>query len=88
MNRAIQLLGALVLVPIAIGNLIGGFAAADYYSERKLYGFLEGDWFFLFGLIGAAACLAIALKTARRVFAKGDVSPPRSQPDGTDRRRN
>ena len=59
-----------MLLPVGVGNFIGGFAAAEYYSGRKLYGFLEGDWFFLFGFIGAASCIAIAFDAVRRALQR------------------
>lgn len=67
-KKPLQVFAAALLVPIAIGNFIGGYAAAEHYSGQKLMGFLEGDWFFLFGFIGAAACLVIAVDTIRKTF--------------------
>ena len=63
---AARLIGALVLIVVGAASPIMGFAAAEQYESRRFYGVFEGDWFFLFGLIAAAACLWAARELMRR----------------------
>jgi len=69
----------------AWGVVLAGWAASEYYSGRKVYSWLEGDWLFWFGLVGAAACLYAALRALRRALRA--AGPPNwdtidAAPDG------
>ena len=71
MGRRVALVtGALVLLVMAVSSPLMGLAAAEHFKSRKLYGVLEGDWFVLFGLIFAAACVGAAIWVIRLAFAR------------------
>ena len=66
MPMTVRVLGAAVLAVVAASAPVMGFAAAEHYEGRRFYGVLEGDWFFLFGLVAAAACTWSARELLRR----------------------
>jgi hypothetical protein len=50
--------------------VIGLIASSSEDAEgRKYLGFLEGDWFLFFGLVGAGTCLWAAARLARAALA-------------------
>ena len=42
-----------------------GLGAAEEYENRTFYGVFEGDWFALFGIVAAVACVVWALRLIR-----------------------
>jgi hypothetical protein len=67
MKSVVRLLGALVLLVVAASSPLMGIAAAEEFESRKFYGVFEGDWFALFGLVAAAACIWWAVHLLRRL---------------------
>lgn len=57
-----------VLLVVAASLPYMGFAAAESLDGQKLYGVLEGDWMFLFGLIAAGTCISRTIRRFRRVL--------------------
>lgn len=67
MEPLLRLAGALVLGVVAASSPVMGSAAAEYYESRKFYRLLEGDWLFLFALIGGACCVWTAISLLRGI---------------------
>ena len=67
MTPVVRLVGACVLIVVAASSPLMGFAAAEEFEGRKFYGVFEGDWFALFGLVAAAACLWCATHLLRQL---------------------
>lgn len=57
----------MALLVVAASSPLMGFAAAEEFESRKLYGVFEGDWFALFGLVAAVACVWWAVRLLRRL---------------------
>jgi hypothetical protein len=53
-----------------------GYCLAEHFKGRKLGGILEGDWFFLFGIVFWLAAWALALLAFRRAFRRSIAARP------------
>jgi len=55
-----------------------GFDLAEHYSGRKLGGILDGDWFFILGLLFLAITWWLAYRCFRRAFTRDQDGEPAS----------
>ena len=67
----VRLVAVVALVAVGLASPLMGMAAAEEYEGRKFYGAFEGDWFFLFGFIAAAACARQAVHLIRGSSRRG-----------------
>ena len=61
--RAVLVLISASLAFIGYRSFLLGYALAEHLEGQKLGGIMEGDWFFVFGLVGLAVAGFWAIRT-------------------------
>ena len=61
--RLVWLLASAALAFLAYRALLLGYVLSEHFEGRKLGGVMEGDWFFLFGLLGLVIAGFLAIRT-------------------------